>query len=329
MTKRILTPVLIVGFLAACSSNESNRSPEQKEMDIQSAVALEESRDGSSQTYKKNESGSMPFISSSAVKLNPGDSLHRFVRTADLKFRVDDVVESTYAIEDFAARHNGYVEKTNLASTVNSQTEIRISEDSSMQITDYTVTNTITLRVPFQKMDTLLKDIATTVEYLDYRNIKARNVSFDLLSNQLTQLRSERMQQRVGNAIATSNSTATDKTTAAEALARQEQSADEAFIENKRMEDKISYATIELKLYQKNEQHYHKIAIVPAVDEYQPGFGTRAANAFETGWNILVEFLLLLARLWVLLLFALIGYFLYRRSRKNKKTPLPETAAKS
>lgn len=328
MTKRILTPTLIVGFLAACSSNESNRSPEQKETYVQSAASLEESR-GNRQAYKKEESGSMPFISSSAAQLNAGDSLHRFVRTADLKFRVDDVVESTYAIEDFTARHNGYVEKTNLASTVNSQTEIRISEDSSMQITDFTVMNTITLRVPFQKMDTLLKDIATTVEYLDYRNIKARNVSFDLLSNQLTQLRSERMQQRVGNAVATSNSTATDKTTAAEALAQQEQSADEALIENKRMEDKISYATIELQLYQKNEQHYHKMAIVPAVDEYQPGFGTRVATAFETGWNMLMEFLLLLARLWVLLLFALIGYYLYRRSKKNKKTPLPETAAKS
>lgn len=329
MTKRILTPALILGFLAACSSNESNRSPEQKESYIQSAASSEESRDGSSRGFKKNESGSMPFISSSAARVNIGDSLHRFVRSADLKFRVDDVVESTYAIEDFTARHNGYVEKTNLASTVNNQTEIRISADSSMQITDFTVTNTITLRVPFQKMDTLLKDIATTVEYMDYRNIRARNVSFDLLSNQLTQLRSERMQQRVGNAIATSRSTATDKTTAAEALAQQEQSADEAFIENKRMEDKISYATIELQLYQKNEQQYHKIAMIPSVDEYQPGFGERAGDALETGWNILVELVLFLTRLWVFVLFGFIAYLLYRRSRKNKRTQSVETAAKS
>ena len=321
MSKRILTPALILLTLAACSDSASDRSPELKEKNYaQSSMQLEEDGSSINRQYKKEKSGFARFISSSAALLNPGDSLHRFVRSADLRFKVNKVVDATYEIEDFTARHSGYVAYTNLISTVNQKSEIQLSSDSILKVTDFTVSNTMTLRVPYQKMDTLLKDIATTITYLDYRTIKARDVSLDELANQLTQLRTERMQQRIGNSISSSNGDATDKTTAAEAMERQEAAADQALIDNKRLEDKMRYATIKLELYQENDQLYQQVASKPPVEEYKPGMGTRLADAFHTGWELLLEFILLLARIWVLLLLGLAAYVWYRRRRKNRQT---------
>ena len=56
--------------------------------------------------------------SSSAAVENNKDSVHKFIRTADLKFKVKDVVQSTYTIENITNVHGGFVTYTNLSSTI-------------------------------------------------------------------------------------------------------------------------------------------------------------------------------------------------------------------
>ena len=45
----------------------------------------------------------------------------------------------------------------------------------------------MTLRVPNTTLDGTLKEIASNIDILDYRVIKANNVDLDLLSNSLNQ----------------------------------------------------------------------------------------------------------------------------------------------
>ena len=44
------------------------------------------------------------MVSSSAAVENKKDSTHKFIRTAELKFKVKSVIKSTYNIEDITAR---------------------------------------------------------------------------------------------------------------------------------------------------------------------------------------------------------------------------------
>jgi hypothetical protein len=83
------------------------------------------------------------FISSSAAVENNKDSTRRFIRTADLKFKVKSVINSTYDIENITNLQGGFVTYTNLTSTINNITNTAVSADSSLETTYYTVTNAI------------------------------------------------------------------------------------------------------------------------------------------------------------------------------------------
>ena len=147
------------------------------------------------------DSTAVQSVSSSAAVEKGKDSTRKFVRTAELKFKVNSVIKSTYDIEDITNQQGGFVTYTNLTSTINNVTTTPISEDSSLETTSYVVTNTITLRVPNTKLDTTLKEIARNIEYLDYRIIKAEDVALQILSNNLTQKRAAKNEERLTNAI--------------------------------------------------------------------------------------------------------------------------------
>jgi ribosomal protein L1 len=56
-------------------------------------------------------------VSSSAAVEKEG-STRKFIRTADLKFKVKNVTKSTYAIENITNKFDGFVTYTNLQSTI-------------------------------------------------------------------------------------------------------------------------------------------------------------------------------------------------------------------
>lgn len=72
------------------------------------------------------------FISSSAAKPH-ADTSKKFIRTAEMKFRVKNVQKATINIEDLAAKHGGYVTYTNLQTTDNHTSITPISEDSILE----------------------------------------------------------------------------------------------------------------------------------------------------------------------------------------------------
>ena len=143
------------------------------------------------------------FIVSSSAALEPKNSNRKFVRTADIKFKVKNVANSTYAIENTTNKFGGFVTYTNLQSTISDKSETKINQDSTLEITKYRVENNITIRVPNIRLDTVIKTIAKQIDFLEYRIIKADDVSLQMLSNQLTQNRTENQKKRSKKAIDT------------------------------------------------------------------------------------------------------------------------------
>src|ERR1043165_1206073 len=134
--------------------------------------------------------------SSSAAVENKKDTAHKFIRTADIKFKVKNVVNTTYDIENIVNDQGGFVTYTNLNSIVNNKTVVPVSADSSLETTLYTYENTMTIRVPNTKLDTTLKSIAGLIYFIDHRTISANDVALSLLANKLTQERMARSEQR-------------------------------------------------------------------------------------------------------------------------------------
>lgn len=240
------------------------------------------------------EEAAKSYISSSAARNNPNDTVHKFVRTANLRFKVKDVIESTYDIENIVNDQGGFVSYTNLTSRLDSKSSAYMSSDSTFVIAYYTVMNTLELKVPDTCLDATLTEISRNIDFLDHRIIKAEDVSLQLFENELTQQRAAQGDDRRGN--------------------RREQ-ADRARVENLSLEERIAFSTIVLAIYQ-DQSVRHEI-VANNRDIPKAGLGDKMLAALETGWNMLEGIALFLVRMWALILLAVIVYFIYGRGRNK------------
>jgi hypothetical protein len=290
-TSKIITGLFIVVSFLGCS--------EAKHEDMAKAVLTDSLSNG--------------FISSSAAVESNKDTTKKFIRTADLKFKVKNVIQSTYDIEEITNRQGGFVTFTNLTSQIDNVTTIPVSADSSLETTYYTVTNSIILRVPNSQLDTTLKELSKNIDFLDYRTIKAQDIALQVLSNKLTQKRSLQNEERLITAINNRGKKLKETTTAEELLWNKQEQADNARISNLSLADEIKFSTINLSIYQRQTIKRELISNDRNIDAYEPGFGSKLFESFEYGWGILESFLILLAKLWALFLFGLIGYLVIRK----------------
>ncbi|MGB4770140.1 MAG: hypothetical protein WBP58_01690, partial [Chitinophagaceae bacterium] len=79
-------------------------------------------------------------LSSDASQEDKPDST-KFIRTADIRFKVNDVQRTTTRIEDIVRKNKGYVAYTHLASTTENSDQQQVSKDSNLVVTYYTVSN--------------------------------------------------------------------------------------------------------------------------------------------------------------------------------------------
>ncbi|MBP1222706.1 DUF4349 domain-containing protein [Flavobacterium sp. 1355] len=256
-------------------------------------------------------------IVSSSAAVEKKDSKQKFIRTADLKFKVRNVAKSTYAIENAVQKFGGFVTYTNLQSTIHEQIKTKISQDSTLETTKYIVENNITIRVPNTQLDTVIKTIAKQIDFLDFRVIKADDVSLKLLSNQLAQKRSAATEKRVAKAIDDKGKKINDIIDAEKTLANQKEANDTSVIDNLSMQDQINFSTITLQLYQNETIKQEITAGEKDSHEYKPHLGIQIVDSLKNGWYILEEIFVFLLNLWPLILITIGGLMLYKKYKKN------------
>ena len=252
------------------------------------------------------------FMSSSAAQTN-GDTTRRFIRTADLKFRVKDVVQATYAIEDIIAAQGGHVEHAHLITRVDQRYTMPVSEDSLLETTRFTVVSNSVLRVPVGRLDTTLKMLARFVDFLDHRTVKAEDVRPLMLANLLEQRRIARYSGRVEKAVDEQGKRLKETSATEEQLLNRQEQADRALLSNLGLQDRIDYSTISLEIYQRQGVRQELLANERGVERYEPGFFSKLGKALANGWRMLLRFSLLVAGNWSVILLAAIAFILLRR----------------
>lgn len=262
-------------------------------------------------------------LSSMAAVDNPNDTIHKFIRTANLKFKAKSVVHSTYAIEDAVRQFGGYVAYTHLASNTSSTKTTPVSEDSSLKITTYTVVNHLNLRVPYRQLDTVLKSIAPQIVYLDYRDVKAEDVALSLLANKLKNKRNSQSAERVRRAADAHARKSEDIAAAEEFALNAQEGSDDAYLENLRLEDNILYSTIDIDMYQEEQILSELVARERELPSYSAPFGEQFLKGLRFGWLGVQNFLIVLAHIWEILLALGVGIIVFRwflrRTNTTKK----------
>ncbi len=261
----------------------------------------------------KDEMDSVRSVATSnAAVVGKADSTHTFIRTADIKFKVKDVKQSTFDIEDLVAKHNGYITYTNLSSNISYQNKVQVSRDSCKERTYYVVDNSVTMRIPNTELDAVLRGLAPLMDFLDHRTIKADDIKYTLLSNQLAEKRYKNYKQRYTNAIDSKGKKLKETVTAEDNLAISNQLADNKTIENLELMDKVNYSTVTLYIYQPQTIKETIVASEKTIPPYVPSFGQRLGESFTDGWHIFEHIILFFVNIWGVLVLMAGMFFIIR-----------------
>ncbi len=307
----IIATTAIAILLYACNNERRENSSSAKAdstVSDQNSVA----KNGNATPMEQN---APPSSNAAVAKAN--DSI---IRTADLKFKVKQVYQSTTAIEDIATHFGGFVTSSNLTSSIDQVNTTEISADSSLETTLYTVTNSMVVRVPNITLDTTLKSMAYLIDYLDYRNIKAEDSRLQFMQAQLTRNRLQHHTQRVENNIDNKGKKLGETTNAEDNLLNKQEQADNALLESFLLKDKVNYSTITLSIYQRQGIKRTLIANNKNIEPYKPSLLKRLVESIQTGWLVLEDLMLFLIRIWSLIVIALVVLFIYRKFFR-KSTP--------
>ena len=293
-TKIVLT-LLALGLVLSCKESASKEN---------AAYAEEATTDSTS------------IVSSSAAVENK-NSNRKFVRTADVKFKVKNVAKSTYAIEDATTKFGGFVTYTNLQSNIHSEDRTKVSQDSTLVTTKYKVDNNITIRVPNTKMDTVIKTIAKQIHFLDYRIIKADDVSLQMLSNELAQKRSNSSEKRLENAIDSKGKKLNQVVKAEETLDAKKEQNDASKLQNLSLQDQVNFSTLTLNIYQDESIKQEMVANEKSINAYRPNIGLQIWDSIKTGWFMLEHIIAFVVVLWPFALIGLLGFLGYKKFLKK------------
>lgn len=269
---------------------------------------------------KKPEVGNA-FSSNAAV--TGTDTSHRFIRTADLAFRVKDVVHATLGIEDIVKAHGGWIASTRLRSEPRGTRTIPVSEDSLLEVSRYELMNSVSLRLPDEELDVALREIGAWVDLFDHRDISADDIKLRMTANALTERRAKAHSQRLGQAIDDHGRRLRETVSAEEALLASDEKRDQSILSNMELADRVAYSTVSLTIHQPALIREEMKASEHALSAYQPSLGTRLGDALADGWRLVEILITGLLSIWPVLVLLGGSLWLFWRKRRTLGRELP------
>lgn len=234
--------------------------------------------------------------------------------TANVDFKVEDVVKSSEAIEELTRQQRGYVALSNIS---NHPRESRtfVQGDKDITLTTYTRQADMIVRIPRVSVNEFLAQLQQQVAFLNEHQFSAQDVTLDIYRKQLAsqlnkEMASELSQERLDSENNEDQSSNVDAITATYAARRQQALAQ---LEQMDIADKVKYSTIGLTFMQPDISYKETTQNLDVLlDAERPSFSAQVKQALEEGWEVLRSVALGLIQLWWLLVLGIIVYLTYR-----------------
>lgn len=213
----------------------------------------------------------------------------KIIKTADVRFQVKNLAKSIAKIQVMIKKQEGYV-------------------SSAKQDRQYNqVQSKIVVRVESDKFEDLLDEMAQEAIFLDYKNVKADDVTEEFVDIQ-SRLKTKRAVEQRYLEILKKAKTIAEILNVEEKIRviREEIEAKEGRL--KFLVDQINYSTISMQIYQK----------VEATQAPSDGFFTKMGRGFGAGWRGILAFIIGLTYAWPTLLVLGVGGFFGIRYLKRK-----------
>jgi biopolymer transport protein ExbD len=312
---RLLLLFVIAAQMACQNQNEPSRvkaapSTSEGRQATPPPPPSEEKLDSDGKLDPKNEQQELEewSFSSAVARIGSVDSIKKLVRSADLKFKVENVPASTEKIEEIGLRMGGFILRSNLRTDLHHVLVDPLNADSCLERSQYSIANDLVIRVPALRLDSTLRLIGRLAIFWDKRDITAEEVDLTMLA---TQLRRKREQAYQAELRATPKRNSTAANNAATLGLNSKERADDSHLENLKLEDRVRYSTVSVHIYSA-PQIAQDIVANAQIKKLKPAFWAATLNAIGKGADILRAIFLALLSSWGLILAAALTYFVAR-----------------
>ncbi len=228
----------------------------------------------------------------------------KIIHTADIRCRVDDVYKSVDTLERMVNELGGMIAESTMENTTASFHAVRYSADSLKQVTGYTTTAHLTLRIPNLYLDTVIRKVPMLATFIDTRTMQRRDVTLKYLGNamknQAAGIAPPAIADKEHGGVKENKAVSSSKALGNDTVINRR-------IENLQMLDDVNYATLKVDLYQPEKVDVQIVADTDRAASVP--FGSRILLALGDGWQLIKGFVIVLLTVWPLWLF--VGVVLY------------------
>ncbi len=210
----------------------------------------------------------------------------QIIKTANYRIQVKNVDESSRRANQLAEKHGGYV------------------SESALTNSNYQITNTITIRVPAVRFDSLLNDLGGEAIFTQYKRISSQDVTEEYVDITTRLKTKKEVRDRYVDILRNKAKTVADVLQAEEQIRiiQEEIEAKEGRL--RYLKDQVAMSTVHLELYQ-------EIEYKPEPDVYRRSFWSKLISGLGNGWELLQGIVIFLVNIWPILILG--GLVFWRR----------------
>ena len=210
------------------------------------------------------------------------------IYTADYRIQVEDVESSTEQIKSLVNEVGGFISNVNLTNS------------------SYSISNSITIRVPNEQFDSLLNNIGQEAVFTYYRRINTKDVTQEFTDIEIRLQTKKDVRDRYIDILRNKAKTVKDVLQAEEVIRTIQEEIEVQEGRMRYLKDQIGLSTINLELYQEVE-----VKNEPTI--YKDTFARKAGNSLKDGWEMIQYFFFGFLSIWPLII--ILSLLIWQRKR--------------
>ena len=201
----------------------------------------------------------------------------QIIKTANYRIQVKDVNASSRQANLLATKHGGYV------------------SDSELTNSSYETTNTLTIRVPASRFDSLLDDLGQEAIFTQYKRISSQDVTEEYVDITIRLKTKIAVRDRYVDILRTKAKTVKDVLAAEEQIRIIQEEIESKEGRLRFLKDQVGMSTIRLELYQ-------EIEFRPEPNAFHESFWVKMTSGLKNGWSLMQGIVIFFVNIWPLLI---------------------------
>lgn len=223
------------------------------------------------------------------------DKSIKIIKSAETRYKVNSVKNSTKAIKELVKISGGYISNLQFRNNV------------------YSLENTFTIRIPQVKFDLVLDSINNSVEFIEYENISTKDVTEEFIDVESRLKTKLEIKDRYESILRKKAKTVEEILETEKKLGDIQVEIEAAKGRLKYLNNRVTYSTIKIELYETVEYKKEPVS-------YSKSFWDKSKEGFSNGWSFISILVLGIINIWPVIISAFILIFFIKRKKLKKRS---------